>query len=80
MDGKEAGLLVLLDLTMPEMDGRSCFFSMKEAGFDIDVIVVTGHGADGVSEELLERGVADIIAKPFDILQISKIVARVIRS
>lgn len=59
--------LILLDLVMPEMDGKE-FLKRKNAideMADIPVIVITGENRTEEQIKLLEIGVSDYIIKPF---------------
>ena len=61
--------LVLLDLVMPHMDGRAVFDQLKAdpALAGIPVVFFTAFVTPSNTEELLRRGAAGVIAKPFDV-------------
>ncbi len=58
--------LILLDVTMPEMDGYAVLIRLREdpATHDIPVIFVTARDADLDEEHGLNLGAADYITKP----------------
>jgi two-component system response regulator MprA len=43
---------VVLDLEMPEMDGRSFYRALREKGIDIPVLIVSAYGARAAGREL----------------------------
>lgn len=57
--------LVVLDWTLPDMDGPDLCQRMREAGINIPVLMLTGH--DDVSDRVraLDAGVDDYLVKPF---------------
>jgi two-component system, response regulator, stage 0 sporulation protein F len=55
--------LVVLDLQMPNMDGRQMFTEMKRRGINVPVVIVSAYGAEAAREEL---NAAAAIRKPFD--------------
>lgn len=58
--------VVLLDLTMPEdLSGTETLNAIREAGIDVEVIVITGQGALDTAVECLRLGARDYIAKPY---------------
>ncbi len=63
--------LILLDLVMPHMDGRAVFEQLKaDPGLvGIPVVFFTAFVTRSNTEELLQRGAAGVIAKPFDVQQ-----------
>ena len=63
--------LMLLDLNMPNMDGRTLCNSARAAGYEGRVLIVSGDGAKKACEEL---GADGALEKPFDI---SDLVAQV---
>ena len=55
---------VLLDIKMPEMDGLEVFRSLRERGFEMPVIIVTGHGDVEMALETTRAGAFDFFEKP----------------
>lgn len=59
--------LILLDITMPEMDGKE-FLAIKNKNLmyrDIAVVVISAEEDEKVQLNMLESGVNDYITKPF---------------
>ena len=56
-------LLVVLDLSMPEMDGREFYRRARAAGLTAPVLILSAYGALEAKEEL---GAQAALAKPFD--------------
>ena len=54
---------VLLDIRMPDLDGREVFERLRESG--CPVILMTGHGDVEMAVEVLKSGAADFLEKPF---------------
>lgn len=71
--------LVLLDLTMPEMDGRVCFEALFQRAPKLPIVVSTGHAFDRVSQDLVSRGAAGFIQKPYTLTNLSEVVGRALR-
>ncbi len=57
--------LVLMDVGLPDMDGREAVRSLREAGFNNPVIMLTGHDGEADTVMGLEAGANDYVAKPF---------------
>ncbi len=55
---------VLLDIKMPEMDGLEVLTILRERGYDMPVIVVTGHGDIDTAIDATRRGAFDFFEKP----------------
>jgi CheY-like chemotaxis protein len=64
--------LVILDLIMPELDGKDAFFAMQKINPGIIALLSSGYSMDGEAEALLEKGVAGFIQKPFRIASLSE--------
>ncbi len=57
--------LVLLDVTMPNMDGPAMLQKMREAGNRTPVIMLTSESKRSVVAGAMKLGIADYILKPF---------------
>ena len=57
--------LILVDLTMPEMDGRTLIATLREQYGDVPVVLVSG--AQDIHETAERIGAVGVIEKPFDI-------------
>jgi DNA-binding response OmpR family regulator len=55
--------VIVLDLQMPGMDGRTFYREMVSRGYDAPVVILSAYGAEKAKREL---GAAAAIAKPFD--------------
>ena len=58
---------VLLDLTMPGLDGREAFQEMHRLHPVIPVILCSGYTEHATAREFLGKGVASFLKKPFDL-------------
>ncbi|MBW1794249.1 MAG: PAS domain S-box protein [Deltaproteobacteria bacterium] len=58
--------LVLLDIVMPEMEGRQVMHYMNSQDLDTLVIVMTGHASIESAIEVLRSGAYDYLRKPFE--------------
>lgn len=66
--------LILLDLTMPEMDGLETLGRIRERGVTAKVLVLTGHGTVQRAREAMALQVREFLGKPFDLDRLLKIV------
>lgn len=57
--------LVLMDVGLPDMDGREAVKILRKGGFSAPVIMLTGHDTDSDQILGLEAGANDYVAKPF---------------
>ncbi len=55
---------MLLDLTMPEMDGYQVLQALQDEGLAAKVIVVSGAVQDAAIQREMELGALDFIKKP----------------
>ena len=64
--------LIILDVTMPVMDGITMLKKMKEKEVlrSIPVIMLTSEGGLSILQEIQKIGVSDYIQKPFKAAQI----------
>jgi DNA-binding response OmpR family regulator len=57
--------LVLMDVGLPDIDGRDAVKLLREGGFKAPVIMLTGHDTDADTIMGLESGANDYVTKPF---------------
>ena len=57
---------MLLDLHMPGMSGLELLEVMRQRGWDLPVIAMTGRGDDLLKERVLRAGVVVLLDKPVD--------------
>jgi DNA-binding response OmpR family regulator len=57
--------LVLMDVGLPDMDGREAVKIIRANGYKGPVIMLTGHDSEADTIQGLEAGANDYVAKPF---------------
>src|SRR4030081_1122040 len=57
--------LVLMDVGLPDTDGREVVRSLRKGGFKAPIIMLTGHDTDADAILGLESGANDYVIKPF---------------
>ena len=58
--------MVLLDITMPEMDGLTALKEIKKIDPNAKVAMVSAMGQQSLVMEALKTGAVDFVVKPFD--------------
>jgi CheY-like chemotaxis protein len=76
-DAPGAYALVVLDLDMPLMDGRSCLRALRALAPELPVLISTGLPASELGESLAGEA-AGVLPKPYELLQLSERVAAAI--
>ncbi len=57
--------LVLLDLTMPHIDGEQCFRELRRMNPDVSVVISSGYNEHEVTQKFAGKGLAGFIQKPY---------------
>lgn len=57
--------LVLLDLTMPNMDGQETFAQLKRMQRDLPVVLMSGYNEQDATQRFVGKGLAGFLSKPF---------------
>jgi YesN/AraC family two-component response regulator len=63
--------VMILDLKMPGVDGLEVLRRVKATNPRIEVIVLTGHGADADKHKCMKLGAFGYLQKPVDIDELS---------
>ena len=66
--------LVLLDLSMPRLDGREAFEAIRALAPDLKVILCSGFDLQEAARDLVGRGLASFLQKPYTARQLREAV------
>ncbi|MBN2656178.1 MAG: response regulator, partial [Spirochaetales bacterium] len=70
--------LVIMDMVMPVMDGYEAFEKIKELNSRARILILTGYADHNKLEMLRGKGVEDILKKPFQIPELSQVLAKIL--
>jgi two-component system chemotaxis response regulator CheY len=70
--------LVLMDITMPEMDGINALKKIKEKDPNASVIMCSAMGQQAMVIESIQAGAKDFIVKPFQADRVLEAVKKVV--
>jgi two-component system chemotaxis response regulator CheY len=70
--------LVLMDITMPEMDGIQALKKIREADASSCVIMCSAMGQQAMVIEAIQSGAKDFIVKPFQAERVLEAVKKVV--
>lgn len=69
--------LVLIDFSMPELNGYETFLELREVQSDLPVVMASGLGCIPEVEELKRRGEIEFLPKPYSEQQLVQVIERV---
>jgi PAS domain S-box-containing protein len=70
--------IVVLDMVMPELDGRAAFVQMRAINPGIRAIIASGYSLNGDAQAILQAGAHDFVQKPFRKAELARVMARVL--
>ena len=70
--------LVLMDITMPDMDGIQALKKIKEIDANANVIMCSAMGQQAMVIEAIQSGAKDFIVKPFQAERVLEAVKKVV--
>ena len=79
IEHREAIGCVVLDLTMPGMDGRETFMRLRELDPTMPIIIASGLAVDQVLGQFGERPPTAVIQKPYQIADLSAKIQRILQ-
>jgi len=69
---------VVMDLTMPRMDGEEAFREMRRIKKEVRVILASGYNEQEVSQRFVGKGVAGFLQKPFRMQDLQEALAKIL--
>ncbi len=71
--------LVIVDMIMPEMNGKECFYQLKAINPQVKVILVSGFTEENDLNEMKKDGLNGFLRKPFHTADISRLIHQIIK-
>ena len=68
--------LVMTDIGLPDIDGWQLMDAIRQFDTRVPFLVMTGYGSDPASMPAKHRGVTEVLAKPFSIVELRVTVER----
>jgi two-component system, cell cycle sensor histidine kinase and response regulator CckA len=69
---------VILDLTMPHMDGEQCFRELRQLKPDVKVIMSSGYNEQEVTQKFVGKGLSGFIQKPYKLSTLKEVIREVV--
>lgn len=77
---KEEISLVIIDLSMPKINGINLFNCLKNINPNIKALIASGSMDNETYDDILKQGVNGVILKPYDLKNLSKAVRQILDS
>ncbi|HEY7372406.1 MAG TPA: PAS domain-containing protein [Polyangia bacterium] len=58
--------LVVLDMTMPHLDGEACFLALRELDPDAKIVMTSGYSEQEVMAHFVGKGLVGFVQKPYE--------------
>ncbi|MCG3172715.1 MAG: Sensor histidine kinase RcsC [Myxococcota bacterium] len=71
--------LVLLDMTMPEMNGEETFWRLRQINPGVRVILSSGYNEQDATSRFAGKGLAGFLQKPYQLHQLEERIRQVLR-
>ena len=69
---------VILDLTMPQMDGKETFRELRAIRPEVPVVLSSGYAEQDATQDFVGRGLAGFIQKPYELDTLRAVLRRAI--
>jgi len=69
---------VILDLTMPHMDGEQCFRELRRLAPELKVIISSGYNEHEVTQKFVGKGLAGFIQKPYKLSTLRDVISKIL--
>jgi PAS domain S-box-containing protein len=67
--------LVLLDLTMPRMDGEQTFRGLRQINPDVRVVLASGYGENDVASRFAGKSLTGCLQKPYTLVRLRELLS-----
>jgi len=71
--------LIILDMSMPGISGKETFIELKQINPEVKILLASGFIKDDRIQDLMNLGLEDFIQKPFDFIELSEKVAKILQ-
>ena len=71
---------VLMDLTMPYMDGEEAFREFRKIDPDVKVIICSGYNEQEVSQKFVGKGLAGFLKKPYMLEELQESIQKLLNN
>tara|TARA_B100000315_G_C14151116_1_gene395756 strand:- start:21 stop:272 length:252 start_codon:yes stop_codon:yes gene_type:complete len=68
---------VLLDLTMPHMNGEECFLELKKIRKDVRIVIYSGFSREETAQRFIDHEAIEFLQKPFRSIELKKAMSKV---
>jgi len=69
---------VIMDLTMPQLDGEQAFKEMRRICSNVKVVLSSGYSEQDVNQRFLSEGLAGFIPKPYAYLDLQRVLLKIL--
>ena len=70
--------LVMLDMTMPHLDGEACYRELRRIDAGVKVIMTSGYNEQDVISRFVGKGLAGFVQKPYRASDLLPVIRRVL--
>jgi CheY-like chemotaxis protein len=69
---------VILDMTMPHMDGEQCFRALRQLKPDVKVIISSGYDQHEVTRKFVGLGLTGFVQKPYKLATLKQTIQAIL--
>jgi PAS domain S-box-containing protein len=69
--------LIILDLTMPHMDGEQCFRELRQLNPNVKVVMCSGFSEHEVTQKFAGKGLAGFVQKPYKLSILREVIQKI---